>query len=159
MMKVTLIMQGKLKEKYLRDAADEYIKRLSRFCDLTIIEQEPQKLPEHPNDAQIKAALDTEAIAILKRIPDKAFVIALCIEGKKLSSEGFAQVVSKLSAEGRPLVMIVGSSYGLGQTIKKRADMKLSMSDMTFPHQLFRIMLLEQIYRSFQINIGSEYHK
>lgn len=159
MMKLTVISPGRLKEKYLRDAADEYIKRLSRFCDLTVIEPEPIRLPEHPNENQVNAALDDEADILLKKIPDNAFVVALCVEGKRLTSEQFAGRVSELSAMGRPMTMVIGSSYGLSERVKKRADLKLSLSDMTFPHQLFRIMLLEQIYRAFQINIGSEYHK
>lgn len=159
MMKLTVISPGRLKEKYLRDAADEYIKRLSRFCDLTVIEPEPIRLPEHPNENQVNAALDDEADILLKKIPDNAFVVALCVEGKRLTSEQFAGRVSELSAMGRAMTMVIGSSYGLSERVKKRADLKLSLSDMTFPHQLFRIMLLEQIYRAFQINIGSEYHK
>lgn len=159
MMKLTVISPGKLKEKYLRDAADEYIKRLSRFCDLAIIEPEPYRLPEHPSSGQITTALENEADILLKKIPDNSFVIALCVEGKKLSSEQLATKVNELSALGRPLTLIIGSSYGLSNRVKSRADLKLSMSDMTFPHQLFRIMLLEQLYRAFQINAGSEYHK
>lgn len=159
MMKITVISPGKLKERYLREAADEYIKRLSRFCDLAMIEPEPCRLPENPSEAQINSALENEADMLLKKIPDNAFVVALCVEGKRLSSEQLAERVSELSAVGRPLTMIIGSSYGLSERVKKRADMRLSVSDMTFPHQLFRIMLLEQIYRAFQINMGSEYHK
>ena len=159
MIKITLISPGKLKEKYLRDAAAEYTKRLSRFCELNIIEPDPQKLPDHPSDALIASALKTESEKILKKIPDSAFIIALCVEGKKLSSEQFAAKTAELCAIGKPIVFVIGSSYGLSPKVKNRADLKLSISDMTFPHQLFRIMLLEQIYRAFQINSGSEYHK
>ena len=159
MMKITVISPGKLKEKYLRDAAEEYLKRLSRFCDITIIEPEPYRLPEHPSDALIDSALENEAEVLLKKIPDNAFVVALCVEGKRLSSEQLAARVGELSAMGRPMTFVIGSSYGLSEKVKKRADIRLSVSDMTFPHQLFRIMLLEQIYRAFQINAGSEYHK
>ena len=159
MMKITLISPGRLKESYLRDAAAEYSKRLSRFCSLSVIEPEPQRLPERPSESLVLAALEAEARIILKKIPDDAFVIALCVEGKPLSSEVFAQKLSELSAVGKPLVLVIGSSFGLSEKVKKRADMRLSVSAMTFPHQLFRIMLLEQIYRAFQINSGSEYHK
>lgn len=159
MMKVTVLSPGKLKEKYLRDAAEEYVKRLSRYCDLAIVEPEPFRLPEHPAQALIDTALENEADILLKKIPENAFVIALCVEGKPLSSEQLAAKVEELSALGRPIVFIIGSSYGLSSKVKKRADMRLSVSEMTFPHQLFRIMLLEQIYRAFQINAGSEYHK
>lgn len=159
MIKVTVISPGKLKEKYLREAAEEYIKRLSRFCDLTIIEPEPFRLPEHPAKALVDSALESEADILLKKIPENAFVVALCVEGKPLSSEQLAAKVDELSAQGRPIVFLIGSSYGLSNRVKKRADMRLSVSAMTFPHQLFRIMLLEQIYRAFQINAGSEYHK
>ena len=159
MIKVTLLSLGRLKEKYLRDAADEYIKRLSRFCDLTVTELEPQRLPERPADALISAALELEADALLKRIPDNAFTVALCVEGKPMSSEKFADKIRGLSALGKPMVFVIGSSYGLSARVKQRADMRLSVSEMTFPHQLFRIMLLEQLYRAFQINSGSEYHK
>ena len=159
MMKITLISLGKLKESYLRDAAAEYIKRLSRFCMFSAVELEPQKLPERPSEALISSALDAEAEMILKKIPDNAFVVALCVEGKPLSSEELAKRVEKLSSEGRQIVFIIGSSFGLSERVKRRADMRLSVSAMTFPHQLFRIMLLEQIYRAFQINSGSEYHK
>ena len=158
-MRLTLICPGGLKEPYLRQAAAEYGKRLSRYCSLEICEPPPERLPERPSAAQIDAALDREADAILRRIPDRAFVIALCVEGKRLSSEEFAARLSGLSAEGRPMALIIGSSYGLSPRVKQRADLRLSLSDMTFPHQLFRVMLLEQLYRAFKINEGGSYHK
>lgn len=159
MIKVTLIALGNLKEKYLKDAAAEYSKRLSGYCELKIVELSPVKLPERPSEAQISNALEKEATAIIKAIPSGSFSVALCIEGKSYTSENFAKKINNLCAEGKPLTLIIGSSYGLSETVKRYADMRLSVSDMTFPHQLFRIMLLEQLYRTFKINSGGSYHK
>lgn len=159
MMKVSLICMSSLKEKYLREASAEYCKRLSRYCRLCITELLPERLPEQPSSAQISAALEKEAGLITKAVPQNAFSVALCIEGKRMTSENFAQTVDRLSAEGRPLALIIGSSYGLSPRIKESADLRLSLSDMTFPHQLFRIMLLEQLYRAYRINGGGSYHK
>ena len=159
MMKITLIAPGHLKEPYLRAACAEYEKRLSRYCDLTVIEPEPQFLPDSPAPAQIDAALEREADVILKKIPQNAFTVALCVEGKPLSSEQFAEKIAACADGGKPLAFIIGSSYGLSPRVKSRADFRLSVSAMTFPHQLFRVLLLEQIYRGFRINGGSAYHK
>ena len=159
MMKITIISLGRLKEKFFVCAADEYIKRLSRFCKLSIEEIEPVRLPENPSSSQIESALSGEGNTVLKRIPENAFVTALCIEGKKMSSEAFAKVISTAQNTGKHMVFVIGSSYGLSKSVKQRADLCLSFSDMTFPHRFFRVMLLEQIYRGFQINSGSEYHK
>lgn len=159
MIKVKIITLGKLKENYLKSASAEYEKRLSRFCDLKIIELQPVSLPENPSATQIDNALKTEAEMIEKKIPKDFFVSALCVEGKAISSEEFAERISNLSAFGKNICFIIGSSYGLSQSIKEKADLRLSLSKMTFPHQLFRIMLLEQIYRCFMINEGSTYHK
>lgn len=159
MIKVTVITLGRLKESYLRDASSEYQKRLSRYCSLDIVELTPEQLPDNASPAQIETALSKEAQMITNKIPKGAFVSALCVEGKPLSSEKFADLIDKNSAEGRPMCFIIGSSYGLSDEIKRLSDMKLSVSEMTFPHQLFRIMLLEQIYRGFKINEGSTYHK
>ena len=159
MIKVTLIALGKLKEAYLRDAVSEYTKRLSRYCDLEIIELEPIKLPDSPSKSQIDAALLREAEMIIKKIPKNCDVYPLCVEGKQLSSEEFAEKVDDLSQQGRGIVFIIGSSYGLSETVKATAKMRFSLSKMTFPHQFFRVMLLEQVYRAFKINEGSTYHK
>lgn len=159
MIKITLITLGKLKEKYLRDAVNEYCKRLSRYCKLEIIEIEPVKLPEKPSDSEISGALEKEALEIQKRIPKDSAVFSLCIEGKELSSEEFAKKADDLACMGKGITFIIGSSYGLSPKIKAMSDFRLSVSKMTFPHQLFRVMLLEQIYRSFKINEGSAYHK
>ncbi len=159
MIKITLITLGKLKEKYLRDAVDEYAKRLSRYCKLDIIELSPVNLPEKPSQSEIDTALLKEADMIEKRIPEGSVVTTLCVEGKSLSSEKLAEFVDKNTNSGKNMCFIIGSSYGLCDTIKQKSDLKLSLSAMTFPHQLFRVMLLEQIYRAFKINEGGTYHK
>lgn len=159
MIKITIIALGKLKEKYLREASAEYEKRLSRYCSLDIVEIEPVRLSEKPSKTEIDSALLKEAEMIIKKIPIGSQVYSLCVEGKAFSSEEFAQKNGSLVDSGRSITFIIGSSYGLSQMIKKLSDVRLSLSEMTFPHQLFRIMLLEQIYRSFKINEGSTYHK
>lgn len=159
MIKITLICLGKLKEKYLQDALAEYKKRLLRYCSLEIIELEPMRLSDKPSKAEIENALIKEAENIAKKIPQCSDVFSLCIEGKTLTSEKFAEHISAAQNSGKSLTFIIGSSYGLAQKIKDISNVKLSFSAMTFPHQLFRIMLLEQLYRSFKINEGSAYHK
>ncbi len=159
MIKATLITLGRLKEKYLRDAVDEYAKRLSRYCKLDIVELSPINLPEKPSQSEIDGALEKEAEMIEKRIPENSIVTALCVEGKTFSSEELADFIDGNTNSGRNMCFIIGSSYGLSSTVKHKADLKLSLSAMTFPHQLFRVMLLEQIYRAFKINEGSAYHK
>lgn len=159
MIKCRLVVLGSLKEKYLKEACKEYEKRLSRYCDLDICEIEPVRLPEKTSQSEIDSALKKEAELINKKIPQNAKVITLCVEGKPLSSEEFARDVNEQVSFGKGLCFIIGSSYGLASEIKKTSDMRLSLSEMTFPHQLFRVMLLEQIYRAFKINEGSTYHK
>lgn len=159
MIKITFITLGRLKEKYLRDAVDEYAKRLSRYCKLDIIELNPINLPEKPSQSEIDAALLKEAEMIEKRIPDGSMVTTLCVEGKLYSSEQLAQFVDTNTNSGKNMCFIIGSSYGLSDIVKQKSDLKLSLSAMTFPHQLFRVMCLEQIYRAFKINEGSTYHK
>ncbi len=159
MIKITLITLGKLKEKYLRDAVDEYAKRLSRYCKLDIVELTPITLSENPSQSEIDAALLKEAEGIEKRIPEGSVVTALCVEGKSNTSEQFAEYILKNTNFGKNMCFIIGSSYGLSDVIKQKSDFKLSLSAMTFPHQLFRVMLLEQIYRAFKINEGGTYHK
>ena len=160
MISVNIICVGKLKEKYLRDASAEYIKRLTAFCKLNIIEIAPYALPDSPTQAQIDAGLEAEGKQILAKIQNGAYVYAMCIEGKQRSSEALSAEFDKLSVFGESnLTFIIGGSFGLSDAVKSRADAKLSMSQMTFPHQLARIMLLEQIYRAFQISTGGKYHK
>lgn len=160
MIKVKIITLGKLKEAYLRDASAEYVKRLISYAKVEVVELEPVRLPENPSDAQVENALQTEAAMIERKIDDKAFVTALCIEGRSLSSEEFSKTLfDRIDAGSGSLVFIIGSSYGLHERIKQSADLKLSFSKMTFPHQLFRVMLLEQLYRGFKIREGARYHK
>lgn len=159
MMKITVIALGKLKEKYLVSACDEYIKRLSRFCSLNLIELSPEHLPENPSLELVERALYKEAEHIKKKIPEKDFKIALCVEGRELSSEEFSGLIEKNKNGGRGITLIIGSSFGMSEEIKKICDLRLSVSKMTFPHQLFRVLLLEQIYRGFMISEGSTYHK
>ncbi len=161
MLNVNIITVGKLKESYLRDAAAEYTKRLNGFCRLKITELAESRLPDDPSEKEIIAALSKESEAMLPMIGGgNVFNIAMCIEGKQLSSEELAQKLQKIAVDGKSTVnIIIGSSFGISESIKKTADLRLSMSPMTFPHQLARIMLLEQLYRAFQINAGGKYHK
>ena len=159
MIKINIIAVSGLKEKYLRDAAAEYQKRLSGFCNLTVTEIEPVKLSEKPSAAELASALSKEAESIIKKLPNSGTVITLCIEGKQYSSEEFADLLEKETDIGNNITFIIGSSYGLSDKIKQLSSLKLSFSKMTFPHQLFRILLLEQIYRAFRINAGASYHK
>jgi len=160
MQKVSIICVGKMKEKFYIDAAAEYAKRLSRFCNLDIIELPEERLPDDPSAAQIEAALSKEAAAIRAKLPASAAIVAMCVEGRLYSSEELAALMEKNSSfgEGR-LVFLIGGSFGLHPSVKALAGTKLSLSPMTFPHHLARVMLLEQIYRGYQINTGSKYHK
>ena len=160
MYNVHLICVGKLKEKYLRDACAEYSKRLSAFCKLKITELTPSRIPDNPSQAQIDSALSDESKKILSLINPTERVYAMCIEGKLLGSEELSKEIQNAGICGSGnIVFIIGGSHGLCDDVKKRADFKLSMSKMTFPHQLARVMLLEQIYRSFMIADGKKYHK
>jgi 23S rRNA (pseudouridine1915-N3)-methyltransferase len=158
MLTVNIICIGKLKEAYLRDAQAEYLKRLGAFCKLNIIELNESKLPNDPSDALIQKGMEIEAQAILSKL--KGYIIPLCIEGKILSSEELASKMSDVSLNGTSdISFVIGGSFGLSDEVKQKADFKLSMSKMTFPHQLARVMLLEQVYRGFQINANGKYHK
>lgn len=159
-MNVTLLAVGKLKEPFYKDACAEYAKRLSPYCRLTITELAEEKLPQNPSQALIDAALRKEADAIRGKIPPNSSIVALCIEGQMRSSEELAGLLR--TWENNPakhLVFLIGSSYGLDEALKAEAWARLSMSPMTFPHHLARVMLLEQLYRGFQIREGSRYHK
>lgn len=160
MMNITVIALGKLKEKYLNDAISEYSKRISAYGKLQIIELNPVRLSDNPSQTEIENALSREAEEIKKKIPNNSYVFSLCIEGKEKSSEGFAKAIADATLNGKSnIVFIIGSSFGLSPEIKALSDFKLSFSPMTFPHQLMRVMLLEQIYRAFQINNNGKYHK
>lgn len=152
-------MLSTLKEKYWREAAQEYCKRLNGYCDLNLIEIKPAALPDKPSPAQIRTALEREAAVIETKIPRNHHVIALCVEGKPLSSEAFAAEIENCADQGQGITFLIGSSHGLAETIKRQSHLRLSFSSMTFPHQLFRVMLFEQLYRAFQIIHGGEYHK
>ena len=160
MLSVYLICVGRLKEKFYQDACAEYIKRLSPYCKLNVVELPEVKLPAKPSQGEIAAALEKEGEAIRQKIPPSARVAALCVEGRLRSSEEVARMfpVPGQSRE-KHMVFLIGGSYGLAPSIKAEANVQLSMSPMTFPHHLARVMLLEQIYRSFKIAEGSSYHK
>ena len=160
MQKIHLICVGKLKENFYIQAAAEYEKRLRRLCTLEITELPEQRLEEDPSPAQIRRALAAEAAAIREKLPRGGAVAALAIEGKACSSEALADRLTDFAVAGRTQVtFLIGGSYGLDEELKRSADWRLSMSPMTFPHHLARIMLLEQIYRAYQIQNGARYHK
>lgn len=160
MIHVYLICVGKLKEKFYADAVAEYQKRLSAHCKLDILELPEEKLPQEPSPALIDAALKKEAQAIRAKLPPNARTVALCIEGQLLSSPELARRLQTwVAGPTNKLVFLIGGSYGLDESLKSEAWARLSMSPMTFPHHLARVMLLEQLYRAFQINGGSKYHK
>ncbi len=151
---------GKLKEKFYRDAVVEYSKRLQRFCKLEITELPETRLPEDPSPAQVRQALAAEAALIRERLPRGGAVIALCVEGKPCSSEELSRRMADFGVAGRTqLTFLIGGSFGLDETLKREADWRLSMSPMTFPHHMARVMLLEQVYRAYQIAVGTRYHK
>ncbi len=160
MQRITLLCVGKLKEKFYAEAAAEYVKRLSRYCKLEIVELPEERLPEDPSAAQINAALAKEAEAIRGKLPPSASLVALCVEGRMRSSEELAQLLETWSNRGeKRLVFLIGGSHGLHESVKAQAWAALSMSPMTFPHHLARVMLLEQLYRAYQISAGTKYHK
>lgn len=160
MLSVKFICVGKLRERFYIDAFHEYAKRLNAYCRLEVTEPTEFRLPDSPSAAEIAAALDREAEEILKAIPADAWVVALCVEGKQLPSEAMAELIAARENSGKPrLCFVIGGSYGLSEKVKERADLRLSMSKMTFPHHLARIMLAEQLYRGFKIREGSRYHK
>lgn len=159
-MKITILCVGKLKEKYLLMAVKEYEKRLSRYCKLETIEVSDEKTPDQASNAEEKRIKKMEGERILKYIKDSMYVIALAIEGAKVSSEELAAKVERLGVEGKShICILIGGSLGLSEEVLTRADYQLSFSAMTFPHQLMRVMLLEQIYRGFRINNHEPYHK
>ena len=159
-MNIKIITVGKLKEKYLKDAIAEYAKRLSRYCKLDIIELPDEKTSENASEKEEEIVREKEGRNILSKIKDNEYVIALDLKGKHLTSEEFAQFIYEKAVMGRPdLTFIIGGSLGISQDVLSRADYKLCFSKMTFPHQLFRVMLIEQIYRGFRIINGEPYHK
>ena len=159
-MKITLLTVGKIKEKYLKDAIAEYSKRLSKYCKLEIIEVADEKTPDNASEVVENVIRDKEGERLLKYVQDDAFVITLEIKGKMMTSEELAEKIDTLGIRGVSHIMfIIGGSIGLGEDVIKRSDFALSFSKMTFPHQLMRVILLEQIYRSYRIISGEPYHK
>ena len=160
MLKIKIIAMGKLTEAYTKEAAAEFVKRMGKTFQVTVVEPKPENLPMNPTDGEIAKALEKEAEKILAELPARAAVCAMCVEGKQLSSEEFADYLEKQASAGvSEVCFLVGSSHGMSEKVKQRANLRLSVSKMTFPHELFRIMLLEQIYRAGEIMNGSRYHK
>ena len=160
MFSLTVLAMGKLKEKFYMDAVQEYAKRLSGCCSFRLLELPEQRLPENPSPAQIADALAAEARLIREKLPKGAWFCVLTPEGKKLSSEAFARTLADVKLSGKSsLCFLLGSSFGMDPSLKQAADLRLSFSDMTFPHHLARVMLLEQLYRAESIQAGSRYHK
>ena len=158
-MKITVLCVGKVKEKFFTDAIKEYSKRLSRYCKLEIVEVADEKTPDGASELVVSQIKEKEAERMEKYLPDSAYVIALAIEGKKLTSEKLAEKIDSLGISGTShLVFLIGGSLGMSDRLLKRADYLLSFSDMTFPHQLMRVILLEQVYRSYRIIHGEPYH-
>ena len=159
-MKITLITVGKIKEKYLKDAIAEYTKRLSKYCKLEIVEVADEKTPDNASEVVEDTIRAKEAERILKYIKEDAYVITLEIQGKQLTSEELADKIDKLGIQGTShIIFIIGGSIGLGEAVLKKSNYALSFSKMTFPHQLMRVILLEQVYRSYRIISGEPYHK
>lgn len=160
MPEITLITIGKLKEKFYISAAQEYAKRLSGYCKFTLLELPECRLPEDPSPAEIAAGLEKEAEEVFSKIPKGAWFCVFTPEGKELSSEAFAQKLGQVKLSGKSsLCFLIGSSFGMAPRVKERADFRLSMGPMTFPHHLARVMVLEQLYRAEAIQAGSKYHK
>ena len=159
-MKIDILAVGKIKEKYYRDAADEYLKRLSRYVKVNIIEVKDEKTDEGAGDHENDIVKQTEAARLGKYVNDDAYLIPLCIEGDEVSSEGLADLIASLENSGRSHVQfVIGGSLGIDEELKSKGDKKLSFSKMTFPHQLMRVILLEQIYRAYRIKNNEPYHK
>ena len=160
MLTVSVVCIGKLKEKYWRDAFEEYAKRLNAHCKFQLVELDEVRISDRPSQKEIDTVVEKEGERILAKLPGGGAVIALCIEGKQWSSEELADYIARQPINGvSHLAFVIGGSYGLSPAVKQKAAVKLSFSKMTFPHQLFRVLLAEQIYRAFQIEKGSPYHK
>lgn len=156
---IRFITVGSLKEEYLADAVKEYSKRLSGFCRIEEVNLKEARLPSNPGDGDIRRALSEEADAILNAIPDRAYKVALCVEGKQFSSEELAKRIEDAYQTHNEICFVIGSSHGLDDRVKNAADLRLSVSKMTFPHQLMRVILLEGVYRCMNIIKGTKYHK
>jgi len=159
MIQVTVITVGNLKEHYWRDAVSEYEKRLGAFCKPNLIQLKEAKLSENPSEGEIKQALTDEGARILASVPARSYTVALCVEGKQFSSEALAKKIETVLTENGALCLIIGSSHGLAPEVKAASDLRLSVSELTFPHQMMRVLLLEVLYRTFSIIKGTKYHK
>ncbi len=160
MLSMTVLCVGKLKESYWRDACAEYQKRLGNYCRAQVIEVAEERISDNPSASQISATIEAEGKRLLSHISADSMVVALCIEGKEMDSAHLSQLIQNAAVGGTSrIVFVIGGSWGLSDAVKARADVRLSMSPMTFPHQLARVMVLEQIYRAFQIAAGGKYHK
>lgn len=159
-MKISIACVGKVKEKFYRDAIDEFVKRLSRYCKTEILEVTDEKTPEQASENEINQIKEREGQRLLKVIKEDAYVIALCIDGKALSSEELSDKINRLGINGTShIIFVIGGSLGLSDSVINRADFRLSFSKMTFPHQLMRVILLEQVYRAYRIMFQEPYHK
>ena len=159
MLSVKIITVGTLKESYLKDAVAEYSKRLSAYCKLTVVQLKEARLSDSPSEKEIENALEEEARSILAEMSPRAYKIAMCVEGKQMSSEKLAQRLESVSSQTSEVCFVIGSSHGLADRVKSACDMRLSVSELTFPHQLLRVILLEAVYRAFNIIAGTKYHK
>ena len=160
MLSIYLVCVGRLKERFYQDACAEYLKRLSPYCKLTLLELPEERLPQTPSQGQIDAALEKEGQAIRSKLPPNTSLVCLCVEGRLRSSEELASLVQTWEHNSaKHLAFVIGGSFGLAESLKVEAWVRLSMSPMTFPHHLARVMVLEQLYRAFKINEGSNYHK
>lgn len=159
MLNIKIYVTGTLKEQYYKDALAEYKKRLGAYCKLEVIEYKEYKLPDDPSEKQIEQALTSEGARILADLSPRAYRIAMCVEGKQMSSEEFAEKLDFIAAERGELAMIIGSSYGLSEEVKRACDLRMSVSKMTLTHQMMRVWLLEILYRCLSISRGGRYHK
>ena len=159
MLTVNIICVGKLKESYLREAVEEYSKRMKPLCKLNVVELPEERTGDNPSDAEIMRVITAESERIAQKIGKSDYVIAMCVEGKSISSEELSKKLEDIAMQSSTVDLIIGGSWGLSDELKSRSDVRLSMGRMTFPHQLCRVILLEQIYRAFQISKGTKYHK
>lgn len=159
MVGVKFITLGTLKEAYLREAAAEYEKRLGAFCKIQIVQLKEERLSDNPPENEIKQVLEREGAKIMAEIPPRAYKIAMCVEGKQMTSEEFAEKLCDISEKNGEMCFIIGSSHGLADSVKNSCDFRMSVSKLTFPHQLMRVLLLEAVYRGFNILKGTKYHK
>lgn len=158
-MKIRILAVGRLKEKYLKDGVAEYEKRLAPFASVELLEIGEERMPENPSEAEKEQALAKEGERLLRLVPEKSFLIVLDVQGKLLSSEALAEKISSLALDGRSdISFLIGGAFGLADAVRKRADLRLSFSPMTFTHQMVRLLLYEQVYRAFKINRGEKYH-